>query len=60
MAFYVMRKGSEFRIANTDQQRALKYHEDGWELGPRPYDTRGEAEAEMSRWKKRFDALKSE
>ncbi len=43
--FYAMRKGTVARVVLLPLSLANQAHQDGWELGPRPFDTRGEAEA---------------
>ena len=49
--WYVLRHGDELRVAHLDRQSALEYHKDGWELGPRAFERREEAEALMNQWR---------
>ena len=51
MKFNVLRKGSEFKIANLDSLGTDCWREQGWTLGEQPYDTRAEAEQAMEQWK---------
>ena len=58
--FYVVRKGNDFKIAETDPQGALRLHEQGWELGDRISETREEAEKFRDAWIANFRMLKGQ
>ena len=55
--FYVLYNGIEFKIAHLTPDGALSWREKRWELGPRPFPTRDEAENAMHIWKDKIRKL---
>jgi len=55
MMYYLYLDGRTVKLAAGDQKLALELHNQGHELGNRPFPTREEAESERAAWQARVD-----
>jgi hypothetical protein len=55
--WYAIRKGNEFLIKHTNAVGALLLHNEGWEVGAPPFDSREKAEEYLKGWIERYNLI---